>query len=442
MSPQVQSPVPQAIIRIVPKGGNKTPAQLVAQCEYLTRHWKLELKRSERYFEEVEPVRKHEIGQIARDWADFAGVYPPLVRRDGTRREFTTHIIASLPPDTDHVRAEAALNAWAYEMFGSGRNGGQWDYFRVFHTDKDHPHLHLVVNRMSHEGRWLKISRRHPFMSYDNMRAVMADVAFRHGIQLDYTTREERGIIERPVTFAEYRRRVRAGIAMEPEPEPDTAPEDSPVLKANPGKIAAAREAAQLAIQAMEARLRSREIAAAAAARARAASLEARDEHEHADGADAAYEPDEDAAYPDNRPGEERAVFAPGGPHFPARNNVETRAQRARRLAEEAANVARRRGRGRAPAEPGVQTRAQRARQAAQDAALQRVEAAAMRRQRRAEGRQQTEPNVETRSRYQARREQESITLRSGRRVDHGVSSAERTGRTERSRDRPDNRNR
>ncbi|MBO9101843.1 relaxase/mobilization nuclease domain-containing protein (plasmid) [Rhizobium sp. K1/93] len=72
---------------------------------------------------------------------------------------------------------------------------------------RDHPHLHVVVNRRELFGReWLKISRRHPHLNYDALRVRMAEISLRHGIVLDATSRAERGITERPITYAQYRR--------------------------------------------------------------------------------------------------------------------------------------------------------------------------------------------------------------------------------------------
>lgn len=271
MSPNAPNVPVQAIVRVIPGGGTTNAAQIGNQWNYISRQGALELQRSDRYFEDAAPIRADEIPQITKDWENHAAVYPGIVRADGTRRDITTHIVASLPhaANGDLENAKATLREFAFEMFGSGRNGGQWDYVTAFHTDKDHPHLHIVVNRMSHEGRWLKISRRHPFMNYDNMRAVMADVAEGRGFNLDSTTRAERGIIEPSMTFAECRRRIRERVAIYPQPGPDTPLTGEPILRANPGTIESATKAAQQSAEAATARLRLREISAAAAARAR-----------------------------------------------------------------------------------------------------------------------------------------------------------------------------
>ena len=92
-------------------------------------------------------------------------------------------------------------------MFGSGTYGGDsYDYYTAFHTDRAHPHMHVVVYRRGLEnGEWLKVSERSD-MNYDAMRSVLVDVAGREGIDLEATPRLARGLHDRPVPDAEYRR--------------------------------------------------------------------------------------------------------------------------------------------------------------------------------------------------------------------------------------------
>lgn len=389
MSPNTPGVRAQAIVRVIPGGGTKNAAQISNQWSYVSREGDIPLERSDRYFEDAAPIRPDEIADMTRDWETQAAVHPGLIKADGSRRDITTHIVVSLPraANADPETAKATLREFAFEMFGSGRNGGQWDYVTAFHTDREHPHLHIVVNRMSHEGRWLKIARRDPFMNYDNMRAVMADVAERRGYNLDSTTRAERGIIERPVTYAEHRRRSRQRVAVYPQPMSD-APSQAPLaLRANSALRQEAADAAQAVVDAAAARLHAREVAAAAAARGR--------ERFEADLGDVA-----DKFGEDNAHGADRAPIA----------------ERSRRRRREAAVT-----------RSNVETRAQRARREIQDAIRERIDKE-NRRQDKIARRQQNArqgPNVETRA---ARREREQLRgrelmqLRSGRMIERNAS--------------------
>lgn len=337
MSPNTPGIYPQAIVKVVPRGGTVNADQIHRQICYITRNGTIPFRRSERYLG-APPAGMGEFRRIARDWARDGARYPLRNRVDGTPRDLTTHIVVSLPANTPHQLAEDTLRAYAFEMFGSGRNGGQWDYFTAFHTDRAHPHLHIVVNRLSHEGRWLKISRRDPFMNYDNMRAVMSDVAYSHGINLDSTSRAERGIIERPVTFAEYRRRARDRVFVYPQPIDNTQVEPEAII----GQVRSGAD-----------RQRARDAAAAAAARARARFVDPLDDLEEVlavggddnnEDHDRAGAGEDERAAPDNgvhqnddrrrRPGRDQQRRAPQ-----QRSIIETRNQRRVREQQEAAHA-------------------------------------------------------------------------------------------------------
>lgn len=193
------SETPQAIIRIVPGGGARTSDQIRNQWMYLTRQGDVQLQRSERHLGVILPVDQLE--QVACSWAAETGNCRVL--------ELTTHIVVSFPPGTEEAAAFATARAWAEELFGSGRNGGTFDYLTACHTDRAHPHMHLVVNRRALEGHWLKISRRHAQLNYETLRSSLVEIAARHGITLEATSRVERGLVETPITYAEYRRRQR-----------------------------------------------------------------------------------------------------------------------------------------------------------------------------------------------------------------------------------------
>ncbi|PAP97563.1 MAG: endonuclease [Mesorhizobium sp.] len=221
---------PQAIIRIVPRGGARTASQIRNQLNYLSREGTIDLLRSSRHQGVVVPYDS--LHEMARSWAEQTGNYQSGQPEAESNQDLTTHIIVSFPRGTDTNNAHAAGRAWVENIFGSGRQGGTFDYITAFHVDRQHPHLHVVVNRRAVEGHWLKISRRHPHHNYNHMRAALVDAAYDHGIELDATSRAERGIMERPITYAEFRRRERAGetVAIRPHPEPDVhvTPRGSP----------------------------------------------------------------------------------------------------------------------------------------------------------------------------------------------------------------------
>ena len=200
---------PQAVVKMIRGGGTSDVQGLRAQIAYLSRDGAEPLQRSEAMMGIA--LDAEEAALLEREWR-----MPP----DGANRaDRTSHFIVSFPQDSLHASAEQAGRAWAEEMFGSGEYGGDsFDYYTAFHTDRDHPHMHVIVYRRGLEhGEWLKVSQRGD-LNYDRMREVLVDVAGREGIELEATTRLARGLHDRPVPDAEYRR------AIEQDREPD-APE-------------------------------------------------------------------------------------------------------------------------------------------------------------------------------------------------------------------------
>jgi type IV secretion system T-DNA border endonuclease VirD2 len=198
---------PQAVVRVVPKGGARTAAQICAQWKYLAKKGEVSLQRSERHLGGFLP--QHLLKELAQSWAVQTGSWAPGDKLAEGGRELTTHIVVSFPVGSDLDRAFAAGRAWAEEMFGSGKYGGHFDYLTACHSDRPHPHVHLILNRRAFEGHWLKISRRHEHLNYNKFRATLVAVANLHGIGLQASSRAERGLIERPPTYAAYRRQMR-----------------------------------------------------------------------------------------------------------------------------------------------------------------------------------------------------------------------------------------
>ena len=198
---------PQAVIKMIRNGGASDLRGLRAQMTYLSRDGSQPLQRSETMMGIA--VDAEQMAAIEKDWR-----MPP----EGTgRADRTSHFIASFPENTDPQAAERAGRAWAEEMFGSGQYGGDsYDYYTAFHTDRAHPHMHVVVYRRGLEnGEWLKVSQRGD-MNYDRMREVLVNVAGREGIELEATPRLARGLHDRPVPDAEYRRAGEEGRAPVP----------------------------------------------------------------------------------------------------------------------------------------------------------------------------------------------------------------------------------
>lgn len=186
---------PQAMVKVIRNGGTTNARGMRDQMSYLEKDGDAKLEQSERYF----GAKLDEEGQEAliEAWG--------LVGESKTNSDKTTHFVVSFPRDTDHGAAYRAGRSWAEEMFASGTYGDVFDYYTAFHTDRAHPHIHIIVNRRGLEnGDWLKVSRRSQF-NYDEFRAVQVEVAAREGIFLEASPRLARGLSDRPIPDAEIR---------------------------------------------------------------------------------------------------------------------------------------------------------------------------------------------------------------------------------------------
>lgn len=190
------SPNPQALVKLIGSGGTATARGLGAQMDYLSRQGDVPLVSSESTFGTELGVG--DAAQIAAAWG------LPETDRGGADR--TSHFVVSFPQGTDPDAAERAGRAWAAVLFDSGIYGDRWDYYTAFHKDTAYPHIHVVVGRRGlDEGQWLRVSSRGE-LTFDRLREVQVAVASREGIALTGTTRLSRGVHDRPVPDAEYRR--------------------------------------------------------------------------------------------------------------------------------------------------------------------------------------------------------------------------------------------
>ena len=188
--------------------GRRTRRGLKAQMSYLSRQGDVPLVSSESTF--GTELGAADAEQLAAAWG------LPEADRGGADR--TSHFVVSFPQGTDPEAAERAGRAWAAALFDSGAHGDRWDYYTAFHTDTAYPHIHVVVGRRGlDEGQWLRVSSRGA-ITFDRLREVQVEVAAREGIALTGTSRLSRGVHDRPVPDAEYRRaRAEGRAAVAPE---------------------------------------------------------------------------------------------------------------------------------------------------------------------------------------------------------------------------------
>ncbi|CAB1114259.1 unnamed protein product [Ectocarpus sp. CCAP 1310/34] len=133
--------------------------------------------------------------EIIEDWAE--------TWRGTTKLGFTSHMLLSFPTDVTVDQVRDITLEWAEHFFDSGEYGDQWDYVLAVHDDRAHKHAHILLNnRGVDQGTWFSCWAE-GVMSPQLMREKQAEIAEKHGIMLDATTRLERGIYAKPAGMEE-----------------------------------------------------------------------------------------------------------------------------------------------------------------------------------------------------------------------------------------------
>ena len=194
---------PQAMVKIVRKGGAGSSGDLISQLSYLSREGDLTL-------DEHGPdgdffVRgKDEIKGLAHAWGaswDTAARYDGRSARAGAQ---TYHVVVSFPARIEAETARDAADQFADRFLNSGEFGDTWRHIRAWHTDTDHPHMHLVVDRRGSSGRMMQI---HPAKNINpqRLRSLQVETASEFGILLNDTPRASRGLSSPALSTEEWR---------------------------------------------------------------------------------------------------------------------------------------------------------------------------------------------------------------------------------------------
>lgn len=112
-------------------------------------------------------------------------------------------VILSMPAGTPPDRLHEAARTWARESLPNN------DWLMVRHEDKDHPHVHVTVRAVGHDGRRLVTSPA----DLQKWRETFARELRRHGIEAEATPRQARGAVRRSDGAALHRLGERGIVA-------------------------------------------------------------------------------------------------------------------------------------------------------------------------------------------------------------------------------------
>jgi len=209
-----------AVLKKINKGGTANAKELAAQMDYLFSKSASIFGNGVVFDDRAKGLTHEERGEIVSDWVEGW--------RGAPKNGHTSHLLLSFPSHVQPERAKLIAEAWAFEMFQSGEHQGDvWSYVAALHTDRPHPHVHIVVNnRGTRNEGWFFMSKEHVF-NLDMMKARMVAIAAEEGVFLDATSRAERGFLTYGPSRAEIERARAAGRAPEGRPREGRALEDA-----------------------------------------------------------------------------------------------------------------------------------------------------------------------------------------------------------------------
>lgn len=173
---------PEVMVKV--SGGGKSVKAVAAHLRYVDRNGALTWYTDE---DELRQGRGTSHALIS-DWdlaADAGEMTSAYSGAPGRRSAKLVHtLVLSMPRQTPPGSLLAASRAFAREAFG-----GQYRYAMVLHTDREHPHVHLVVRARDDRDERLRVSRT----TLRQWREQFAGQLRAQGIDANATERAVRG---------------------------------------------------------------------------------------------------------------------------------------------------------------------------------------------------------------------------------------------------------
>ncbi|MCT4334551.1 relaxase/mobilization nuclease domain-containing protein [Paracoccus sp. YLB-12] len=189
-----------AVFKKIASGGTHTRHQMRRQMDYINTKAQYTFGFSDALTDERRQPEAS-LEAIADSWeASWQGT---------PKNGHTSHLLISFPPDTAPRDAAAIAEEMCERAFGSEKEfaDDRWEYIAALHTDRSHPHVHVLVNNRGIEnGSWFYLSNKldAPF-TYQGFRNLMVSVAQDYGVHLEATTRYERGDLQYSPSSAQWR---------------------------------------------------------------------------------------------------------------------------------------------------------------------------------------------------------------------------------------------
>ncbi len=173
---------PQAVFKIVRTGGTFTRSELKAQMNYVLGKADHIIDSSFRH-DGGRELSTRQVSQLATEWSEGW--------RGRVEKGNTMHLIMSFPKGADIEKVIAVTRGVTEELLGQGV--GRWDYAVGVHTDREHPHAHIIVDRRNAEGELFYFAKNGEF-TYDCFKDAMVEWGREVGLEMVNTSRFSRGL--------------------------------------------------------------------------------------------------------------------------------------------------------------------------------------------------------------------------------------------------------
>ncbi|MBM3603280.1 MAG: hypothetical protein FJX25_00660 [Alphaproteobacteria bacterium] len=183
-----------AIFKMIRTGGCSSKGQLSAQFNYLFSK-SVDVHDSRGLLDGQKRLSGDQIERAVSRWADDWKGQMNAAR--------TSHMVMSFPRNAKPQHVSLIAGEICREKLGS-----RFDYMIAVHTDSPNknPHAHIIVNRRGREPGDYFTLRQGTEFTYQAFKEAMVDHAKRYGLQLEATTRLQRGHINHAPTDAEWLR--------------------------------------------------------------------------------------------------------------------------------------------------------------------------------------------------------------------------------------------
>ena len=176
---RIAKKAPEVLVKV--SGSGKSPGQIRAHMDYITRNGKLEAE--------------NERGEAIHGAADVKATFEQWgfdIEKVTTRqRAQTVNIVLSMPEGTDSAAVLDAARGFAKSQFA-----GNHQYLMALHTDTKQPHVHLSVKAQGFDLTWLKRSKADLQQWRDRFAQKLRD----QGIEAEATPRRARGVVHKAAT--------------------------------------------------------------------------------------------------------------------------------------------------------------------------------------------------------------------------------------------------